>query len=247
MSFRDWGDGLGLSFRVPDALSTSSLCTLAVVFLSGCFLFGSALFAQTAGPTDFFLHGSGGTANPPTLFLDNIAPTGTTAKYKDSTAVNFSGGNPWKEIGTWTAAPALTVGNLQSLTDLHVWLGLKNSDDQGTQFDLRAELYENNLLIAEGQTLCITGITRNPSNAKEATVTFGLLSSVGFDGTVDTLSLKIWTRIGTNADGTKCSGPGGSHNNAVGLRLYFDAVGREARFGAALAAGKTQRHRRLGA
>ena len=49
---------------------------------------------------DFFLHGAGGTANPPTLFLNHTAATGTVAKYKDSPAVNFSGGgNPWKEVG----------------------------------------------------------------------------------------------------------------------------------------------------
>jgi hypothetical protein len=46
------------------------------------------------------------------------------------------------------------------------------------------------------------------------------------------LSLKVLTRIGTNADGTKCSGPGGSHNNAIGLRLYYDALSRSSRFGA---------------
>jgi len=34
-------------------------------------------------------------------FFDTLAPTGSTAKYKDSSAVNFSGGNPWKLIGTW--------------------------------------------------------------------------------------------------------------------------------------------------
>jgi len=32
-------------------------------------------------PTDLFLHGSGGTANAPTLFLDSPRPGSTTAKY----------------------------------------------------------------------------------------------------------------------------------------------------------------------
>src|SRR5262245_39737947 len=48
------------------------------------------------------------------------------------------------------------------------------------------------------------------------------------------LSLKVLTRIGTNPDGTKCAGPGGSHNNAVGLRLYYDAVSRPSQFKAEL-------------
>ena len=42
--------------------------------------------------------------------------------------------------------------------------------------------------------------------------------------------ISISTRIGTNPDGTKCAGPGGSHNNAVALRLYYDAVSRASRF-----------------
>ncbi|MGH7261651.1 MAG: hypothetical protein ACREI9_13405, partial [Nitrospiraceae bacterium] len=65
-------------------------------------------FAQST-PT-FYLHGSGGTANPPTLFLDTTAPAGSTAKYKDSPSVNFNSGNPWQAVGTWSAAPALTAG-----------------------------------------------------------------------------------------------------------------------------------------
>ena len=45
---------------------------------------------------DFFLHSSGSN-----YYLDSVAPTGAV-KYKDSSSVNYSNGNPWKEIGTWT-------------------------------------------------------------------------------------------------------------------------------------------------
>lgn len=185
---------------------------------------GDLAHAQT--PTDFYLHGTGPNNNPPTLFLDTTAPTATTAKFRDSASVNFSGGNPWKDIGTWPAASAFTTGTLTALSDLHVWLGLKNSDDQGTQFDLRAEVLKNSTVVVTGLTRCITGITRNPANAKEATVAFGSVPATPFNGTTDVLSLKIFTRIGTNPDDTKCPG----HNNAVGLRLYFDATTRNARF-----------------
>ena len=51
-----------------------------------------------------------------------------------------------------------------------VWIGLKNSDDQGTKFDLRAEQYVNGLRIAEGKALCITGVTRNAFLSKEIAV-----------------------------------------------------------------------------
>lgn len=184
------------------------------------------LIASQAGAT-FYLHGTGPNANPPTLFLNNTSPTATTAKYRDSTSVNFSGGNLWKEIGTWTIT---TTGTLTELNNLRVWLGLKNSDDIGTRFDLRAEVYRNGqFLITSGELYCIQGITRNPDLAKEVVVSFGSFSPVDFYG-ADMLSLKILTRIGTNGAGTFCGG----HSNAVGLRLYFDAVSRPSRFDATL-------------
>jgi hypothetical protein len=46
--------------------------------------------------TDFSLHSSG------SEFLDGIAPTATTAKFKDFAGLKFAGGNPWKAIETWS-------------------------------------------------------------------------------------------------------------------------------------------------
>ncbi len=109
-----------------------------------------------------------------------------------------------------------------------LWIGLKNSDDQGTQFDLRVEVYSGSNLVAFGEKRCITGVTRNPSSARQVTVP--LIGYVTGPDSAKT-SIKILTRIGTNANGTKCSGPGGSHNNAVGLRLYYDATSRPSSVG----------------
>ncbi len=178
-----------------------------------------------AASANVYLHGTGPNANPPTLFLNSSPPTASTPKFKDSLAVNFAGGNAWKVIGTWTATPQSFT--LNSLGDLHAWVGLKNSDDQGTQFDVSAEVYKGPLLVASGLTRCVTGVTRNENLAKEVTVAFAPFTAVQFVG--ETLSLRVLTRIGTNPDGTKCPSPPG-HNNAVGLRLYFDAASRPSRF-----------------
>src|SRR5438132_386314 len=152
--------------RLPVVLLRGWILSVSVfALLVGGLVQPRPLSSQTT--PDFFLHGAGATANPPTLFLDATAPTATTEKYKDSTSLNFSGGNLWKEVGTWPAAPTLTAGTLSALTDLHVWLGLQNSNDQGTSFDLLAELYKNGALVTSGLTRCITGVTRNPSLAKE--------------------------------------------------------------------------------
>lgn len=184
--------------------------------------------AQTTTQT-VYLHGSGGTANPPTLFLNLTAPTGSTAKYKDSTSVNFSGGNAWKQVGTWSPpAGASGAATLQALTSLHVWLGLKNSDDQGTRFDVLAEVTVNGTTLSSGLLRCITGITRNPSSALEVTVPFSAFSPQLITVPPDTVALRLWTRIGTNSDNSFCGG----HSNATGLRLYFDATSRPARLGA---------------
>jgi hypothetical protein len=119
---------------------------------------------------------------------------------------------------------------LASLTPAVLWLGLKNSDDQGTKFDLRTEVYINDTLVADGIARCIQGVTRNPSRAKEVTVPFGPITNGALEPG-DLLSLTVLTRIGTNSDDSKCPG----HNNAVGLRLYYDAVSRPSRVGAELA------------
>jgi hypothetical protein len=177
-----------------------------------------------------FLHGSGATANPPVLFVDAVSPTLTAAKYKDSPSIKFAGGNIWKEVGTWEAAPVTVDGELVDVSDANLWLGLKNSDDIGTRFDIRIEVLRNGVLVGAGESLCIQGVTRNPSLAKEVTIDVGEFDSVIFDGSSDVLGFRVLTRIGTDGSGGFCGG----HSNAVGLRTYFDATSRAAGFVAAV-------------
>jgi len=149
--------------------------------------------------------------------LSTTPSTATATKFKDSPAVKRT---IWQTIGTWSAPPLTSALRLEAVGDLHVWLGLKNSDDQGTYFDLRAELRKNGSVIASGETKTIQGVTRNPSLAKEVTVAFGALSTSEFNPG-DVLSLKILTKVADS----------GGHSNAVGLRLYYDAVARPSRVG----------------
>jgi hypothetical protein len=161
------------------------------------------------------------------LLLDRVGPTATTPASVDSASLTFSGGNSWKEVGIWSATAAFATGTLNSLSPLLTWLGLKNSDDIGTRFDLRAEILKNGALVGSGEIFCVTGVTRDPAKAKEVGVSFGPLAPTPFNGATDVLSLRILTRIGTDGSGGFCGG----HKNAVGLRLYFDAVSRPSRFG----------------
>ena len=196
--------------------------TARLIALSALVVAGIAVSPDQAAAQAIFLHGSSST--PPTLFLDTIAPSATVPKFADSASVAFSGGNPWKEIGTWTA-PAVVTGTFSSLS---AYVGLKNSDDQGTQFDVRAELYKNGSLIGSGETYCVTGVTRNPDQAKNIVVSLS-------QNSIGATDVKVLTRIGTTATGTFCGG----HASATGLRFYFDAVSRPsqlARTGPQLAA-----------
>jgi hypothetical protein len=120
-------------------------------------------------------------------------------------------------------------GGVTALSDAHLWVGLKNGDDSGTQFDLMVELLNNGDVVASGLTRCITGLVRNPVKAKEVIVPWGGFSEVPV-APLDELSLRVSTRIGTKPDGTKCSGLGGGHSAAVGLRLYYDSASRNSRF-----------------
>jgi parallel beta-helix repeat protein len=209
---------------LPPTLAGTIITATATDAAGNTSEFAANQIARAGSPA--FLHGSGGTANAPTLSLDALAPTALTTKYKDSPSIKFAAGNPWTAVGTWTAAPALVSGSVTGLGDVDVWLGLKNSDDIGTRFDLRVEAYKNGTLVVSGESYCIQGITRNPNLAKEAAVAFAPFAATAFNGSTDVLSLRVSTRIGTTGNGTFCGG----HSNAVGLRLYFDAVNRAAMF-----------------
>ena len=180
----------------------------------------------TASKT-LYLHGTGPAANPPLLTLDTSAPSSTSAKYRDSAAIKFAGGNAWKDVGTWSAEAAGADQTLIALGELHTWLGLKNSDDQGTRLDLRAEVYVDGNLVSSGLTRCVTGLVRTPSQANEVSAAFEPTAASPLAPS-SVVSIKLSTRIGTNSNGSMCGG----HNSATGLRVYFDATTTgPARFG----------------
>ena len=48
-------------------------------------------------------------------------------------------------------------------SDARLFVGLKNSDDQGTNFDVKVELLQNGAPVASGLSRCVSGVTRNPA------------------------------------------------------------------------------------
>lgn len=108
---------------------------------------------------------------------------------------------------------AVTLG--QALTGLgpaSIWIGLKNSDDVGIRFDLRAEVYRNGTqLIGSGELASVAGGSSGFNNANEHAITVAMEPGVEFFSG-DTLGLKLLVR---NA----CSGSG---KNSGRARLWYN-------------------------
>jgi hypothetical protein len=210
---------------------TALKLVLAVISVSAVIVLGAGRAA--APPPDpcpdliFHLRTSSGN-----LVLDTTAPGVGPANFLDSPVLSRAGGNPYQLIGEWqdgfVGGGTLAACGLEGLSPLHVWLGLRNSDDQGTNFDLRAEVYfkgsvpnSPTVLVASADQLCIKGLTRNPARAQEIIRSLPLTGFPAGDG--DFL-LKLYARIGTPQN--TCGG----HASATGLRVYYDSADRDSRF-----------------
>ncbi len=184
--------------------------------------------AQSTVTVDAYLHGSGGTANPPTLTADLLPSISLTTKTQDSTSLAFSGGNPWKVIGTWVPPAGSSVSiKLNAFTTTHLWLGLKASGDMGGKIDLQADILVNGQVVSTGLTRCLSTLTASSSTARDSTATFSPISQLTVNPATDTLAIRYSARMGTNSNGTAC----GTKSSVTGVRAYFDSLTRLSRVG----------------
>src|SRR6185295_5891041 len=87
---------------------------------------------------------------------------------------------------------------LTSLGPAQVWLGLKNSDDIGTKFDLLAEVFKNGAFVGSGQLNDVPGGANGFSKAVERTINLAQAGPTGFR-TGDTLSIRLSVRIAASS------------------------------------------------
>jgi hypothetical protein len=110
--------------------------------------------------------------------------------------------------------------SLTTLGPAKVWIGLKNSDDVGTKFDLLAEVYQNETLIGSGQLDKVNGGSSGFNNAKLNIIPLTLFAPVDWPSD-STLSIKLYVR-------NTCFG--NTHNSGT-ARLWYNDASADSRFG----------------
>ena len=118
---------------------------------------------------------------------------------------------------------------LTSLGPANVWVGLKNSDDVGIRFDLRAEVYRNSTqLVGSGEVASVPGGSSGFNNAHQDTIPLTPAGGATFLSG-DTVSIKLFVR---NA----CTGSG---KNSGSARLWFNDSAANSRFDATIGTPRT--------
>jgi hypothetical protein len=86
------------------------------------------------------------------------------------------------------------VPRLTALTGANIWLGLKNSDDVGTNFDLHVDTLRNGVVIASGELLGVPGGSSGFNNAVLRGVALALPAPIPLVPG-DTLALRVSVRV----------------------------------------------------
>lgn len=128
-------------------------------------------------------------------------------------------------LPTWQ--PQTLDARLPLIEQATLWLGLKNSDDQGARFDVRVEVEENGEIVAAGEARCVKNVTRNPAQALAVTVPLSSPSAPSAATVASAVStiVTVKARMGTTDAGAPCGG----HASATGVRLYFDSTAHASR------------------
>ena len=116
------------------------------------------------------------------------------------------------------SAPA---AGLNCLSPAEVWIGLKNSDDVGTKFDLKAEVLHNGSVVGSGELNSVPGGSSGFNNARLRAISLAL-SSYQTINPGDTLCLRLSVRIATRVPGHR-SGTARLWYNDAAANSRFDA------------------------
>ncbi|HKB88384.1 MAG TPA: hypothetical protein VKC53_01905 [Patescibacteria group bacterium] len=150
-----------------------------------------------------------------------VTPTPTPTVTATPTPTSTSTPTP-TSTSTPTATPT-PLPQIVSLSPADIWVGLKNSDDNGIKFDLLAEVYKGPSLIGSGQLNSVVGGSNGFAHAHLDSVPLALFNPVNVNPG-DQLSVKLYVR---NA----CSGSG---KNSGTARLWFNDAAADSHFDATI-------------
>jgi hypothetical protein len=112
---------------------------------------------------------------------------------------------------------------LTALGPARAWIGLKNSDDVGTKFDLHAEVLRNGVVVGSGQLDNVSGGSSGFNNALARTIGLALTGPVNVCPG-DTVGLKLSVRIAAGVSG---------HRSGT-ARLWFNDSAADSQFSATI-------------
>jgi hypothetical protein len=171
------------------------------------------IFTVTSGPSHGSLSGSGANRTY-TPALNYSGPDNFNFTVTDT----GDGASP--PLTSSEASVSITVNcpQLTALGPASVWIGLKNSDDVGTKFDLMAEVLKNGSVIGSGQLNDVPGGGSGFSNAVQRAIN-QTLSSAQSLCPGDLLSIRLSARIAASS----------GHNSGT-ARLWYNDGAANSRF-----------------
>lgn len=155
-------------------------------------------------------------------FWTNL-PTLAAGTLITATATDASGNTSEFALNITASSPAPNATPLTAVGPARAWIGLKNSDDVGTKFDLLAEVFKNGVLIGSGQLNGIPGGSSGFNNAVLRTIDLALSAPVDvYSG--DTVSFRLSVKIAVGVAG---------HRSGT-ARLWFNDAAANTRIAATM-------------
>jgi|GEM_PF-4686009 len=111
---------------------------------------------------------------------------------------------------------------LDALESAGLWIGLKNSDDVGTSFDLRGEVYVNSVLVGAGELYEVYGGSSGFNNAHLRSIPIAL-DAASLAPSECAITFKVYARISAGSD----------HRSGT-ARLWFNDAQANSRFDATI-------------
>jgi len=178
---------------------------------------GNLIYVVTSGPSHGVLSGTGAnrTYTPapnysgPDSFRFTVTDTG-------------DGTSPPLTSSEATVSIAVDCPVLTSLGSASMWIGLKNSDDVGTKFDLFAEILKNGVVVGSGQLNDVAGGSSGFNNAVQRAISQSLSGAQSLCPG-DTLSFRLSVRVAASS----------GHTSGT-ARLWFNDSAANSRFTATI-------------